>query len=392
MKIVHVEDYFDPTAGYQINELLNASKKFNDQVYLITSNCMKPFHKKLDIDKDREFEKKTGVKIIRLEPKFIIASRVFMKGLYKIINDINPDVVFFHGIGDFKDLLLWKRKQKYKIIRDCHMSWVASQNRFRKLYYKLFKIFFSSIINKTDKYQAIYALGDEEYEYLKALGISDNKIDYLCHGYNDEIMYYDKHSREEIRNKYSIDKDDIVISYIGKFNEYKRPDLIFNIVNQLDNLNVDCKNLKLLFIGPKQKEYMNIFNENMKYKNQNIECIIDDAKPFYELRKYYAASDICIFPKECTLSAIHAQVCGSYVIMEKYKSNIERVIDNTHLYEIDNIKEASEILRNLINTNKWKTRVSICGTKLEQREYKKQVKYFMENLLDIEGDKIGYES
>ena len=33
MKIIHVEDYFDPTAGYQINELLYASKNFGDDVF-----------------------------------------------------------------------------------------------------------------------------------------------------------------------------------------------------------------------------------------------------------------------------------------------------------------------------------------------------------------------
>ena len=45
MKIVHVEDYFDPTAGYQINELLYAGKDLKDEVYLVTFTDMTPFHK-----------------------------------------------------------------------------------------------------------------------------------------------------------------------------------------------------------------------------------------------------------------------------------------------------------------------------------------------------------
>lgn len=376
MKIVHVEDYFDPTAGYQINELLNASKNFNDEVYLITSNCMKPFHKELDISKDIEFEQKTNIKIIRLESKFIIASRVFMKGLYKIIEDINPDVVFFHGIGDFKDLLLWKKKQKYRIIRDCHMSWVASQNRFRKLYYKLFKIFFSNIINKTDKYHIIYALGEEEHEYLKVLGINDKKIDYLYHGYNNEIMYCDKDGKEEIRNKYDIEPDDMVISYIGKFDEHKRPDLIFDIVSGLPKGYINNNKIKLLFIGSKSIQYMDKFNEKASKINKEIKIIIDDSKPFAELRKYFSASNICIFPKACTLSSIHAQACGCLVMMEKHKSNVERVINSNHLYDIDNISEATNILKNIIDNEEYKKRVDIKDTKIEYREYKKQIQYF----------------
>ncbi|MDE4541338.1 hypothetical protein [Thermoanaerobacterium sp. R66] len=67
MNIVHIEDYFDPTAVYQINELLIASKEFNDNVFLITSTDMSPFHKMVDVNKDKEFEQKTGVKIYRLK-------------------------------------------------------------------------------------------------------------------------------------------------------------------------------------------------------------------------------------------------------------------------------------------------------------------------------------
>ena len=57
LKIVHVEDYFDPTAGYQINELLNAGKNYKDEVYLITSYDMSPFHKKFNNDLDIEHQK-----------------------------------------------------------------------------------------------------------------------------------------------------------------------------------------------------------------------------------------------------------------------------------------------------------------------------------------------
>lgn len=379
MKIVHVEDYFDPTAGYQINELLSASRNFNDEVFLITSTNMEPFHKKLDLDKDREFEEKTGVKIIRLEAKLIVSSRAILKGLNKTIKQINPNVVFLHGIGDFKDLILYKRKQKYKIIRDCHMSWVASQNKFRKIYYKLFKIFFSGIINRTNKYDKVYALGEEEFEYLKKLGINDNKIDYLYHGYNDEIIYYDENERREIRNKYSVEEEDILISYIGKFDEQKKPHIIFEIVENINPVILENKRIKLLFIGSKNKDYAIKFNY-IKERSK-LECIIDEPKPFNELRKYFSASDICIFPKGCTLSAIHAQVCGSRVIMEDHKSNKERVINNNDLYEINNIKQAATILENIIKQDSNKVRINIKNSKIESREYKKQIKYFKKDLI-----------
>ncbi|NLI94681.1 MAG: hypothetical protein GX350_02570, partial [Erysipelotrichaceae bacterium] len=49
---VHVEDVFDPEAGYQVNELLKFSNLLNMEVTLITSNYMGPLEKKPDPEKD----------------------------------------------------------------------------------------------------------------------------------------------------------------------------------------------------------------------------------------------------------------------------------------------------------------------------------------------------
>ena len=120
MKIVHVEDYFDPSAGYQINELLYAWKDFDDELFLITSNDMSPFHKKVDNYLDAKFEKETKVKIYRLKPILKVSTRLLLKDLNQTIKSINPDVVFMHGI-DFKDLRLLMKKPEYIIMRDCHV-------------------------------------------------------------------------------------------------------------------------------------------------------------------------------------------------------------------------------------------------------------------------------
>lgn len=376
MKILHVEDYFDPLAGYQINELIYANKDLNDEVYLITSNDMSPFHKQVDVSLDEQFAKKTGVKIYRLESIVNISNRIILKDLKKTIRKINPDIVFMHGIGDFKDLQLWQKKGSYKLIRDCHMSWVASKNKLRHFFYLFYRLFFASIINSTNKYDVIFALGDEEYEYLRKLGINDNKIGYLKHGYNNSVMYYDECERNIIREKYKFDKDDIVISYIGKFNYSKRPDLIIDIIDKLDQTFIDDYKIKLLFIGPKDEEYMEkVFNLKRYNMKNKMQILIDSSKPFVELRKYYSASDICIFPKETTLSSIHAQICGCPVIMENYKSNRERVINNNNLYPVDNLIKSLDVLKNIIEKSEYEKNRNLNNIYLlEDREYKKQIK------------------
>ena len=377
LKIVHIEDYFDPEAGYQINELLKKSYHTNDKYFLITSTDMSPFHKNVDEKKDQEFEIKNDVKIIRLKPIFKISGRLLLKEMNKTIKKIDPDVVFMHGIGDFKDLNLLRKKKRYKIYRDCHMSWVASKNKFRKIYYFLYKITFSRIINNTNKYEKIFALGREEYEYLKKIGIKDNKIDFLYHGYDKNIMYFDENERKNIRDKYKILEDEILISYIGKFNYSKRPDLIFDILNNLDSQYIKEKKIKLLFIGQKNEEYMEKFNKKMNQiqKDKDLEIIIDEAKPFNELKNYFSASDICIFPEETTLSSIHAQVCLNPVIMKNYTSNKERVMNNDNLYDKNDLKKASLILKRIIDNKEYiKKKNKKYANQLLEREYSNQIK------------------
>lgn len=378
MVFVHVEDYFDPTAGYQINELLikgkELNKELNNEVFLITSKYAGK-HRSIDVNEDKKFESITGVKIIRLDYLMTLSSRIIYKNsIFKEIEKLNPDIVFLHGIGDFKDLVLLGKKRKYFIVRDCHMSFVASKNRFKKLYYMIFRNIFAKVINNTSKYHKIYALGIEERQYLENLGIESEKIEYLYHGFNKDIMFYDFKGRIDVRNDIFVDKNDILIGYIGRFNYNKRPDIIFDIIDKLGYEYIIKNNIKFLFLGPKEEDYMNLFLEKMESVPKNIAVNILEGKDFTELRKYFSALDICVFPKECTLSSIHAQVCGCTVIMEDHISNRERVLNNKNLYTENDINEASNIIKRIIINKEYKDRNIIMNSEeILKREYKNQL-------------------
>ncbi len=380
MKILYVEDYFNPEAGYQINELLRVGTS-NKQV-LITSFDMSPFHKQYNADqkqKDLEFEQKYDVKIIRLKIHFKIGSRIFYSNLKRTINQEAPDILFMHGFGDFKDILFLYGKNDLLTFRDCHMSWVASKNKFAKIYYKFFTLFFAPLINKHKKYEKIYALGNEEREYIKALGISDDRIAMLPHGYNKTTYFISKELRDITRKELSISNNEILISYIGKFDSSKEPDVNLEIFDMLSPNFVEANNLKFLFLGPKDKAYMETkFNprlERFKYKDRVV--ILPERKAD-ELLGYYNASDICLWPKETTLSSIHAQVSGSRVIMENHESNKERVVQQNDLFKIGNITEANNVLSRVIDElNKGTMNVDIVP--LENREYHKQIETLIES-------------
>ena len=94
MKFVHVEDYFDPNAGYQINELISADRPSDVELFLITSYDMSPFHKIYDKNIDDEYEKKYNVRIIRLKHLLKFSSRILYINLQRTLKKISPDIVY----------------------------------------------------------------------------------------------------------------------------------------------------------------------------------------------------------------------------------------------------------------------------------------------------------
>jgi glycosyltransferase involved in cell wall biosynthesis len=390
MKVVYVEDYFDSDAGYQINELINVSSSTDIEQVLITSFDLSPFHKTYDEiqkQKDREYEKNFKIRIIRLDVYLKVGSRLLYKRLKRTINQENPDILFMHGFGDFKDILFLYGKNNYLTFRDCHMSWVASKNKFAKIYYKLFALFFAPLINKHKKYEKIYALGNEEREYIKALGITDDRIAMLPHGYNNNTYFISEELRNITRKDLGISNGEVLISYIGKFDFLKEPHVNFDMFEMLDPDFIEGNNLKFLFLGPKDKSYMETkFNpklERFKYKDR---VLILPGKKADELLGYYNASDICLWPKQTTLSSIHAQICGCSVIMEQHESNKERVVEQNNLFEIGNVSDACNVLARAIDEVNKNTR-NVDIKLLENREYHKQIKTLLESWQQLLSDR-----
>ena len=316
LKIVHIEDYFDPNAGYQINELIKYNENF--QHIIICSYDLSPFHKEYSKVEDNKCEETFNVKIIRLESVLKYSRRILLKGWLKKVESLNPDILFMHGIGDFKDTLLWRFQKKFIVIRDCHMSWVASHNKLAPLYFLFFKMFFAGFINRTNKYQKVLALGIEEKAYLKKLGLNDKKIDIMHHGYDSNQFFYDAEAGKKFRTDNNIPQTSKVICYTGKMDSYKKPHLILECLNYIDLEIIKKHDITLLFVGNQESNYFeSVLLPKIKEFQPKMRIIIKHAVPVKDLRSIYNASDICFWPKETTLSSIHAQACGTNVIMEK---------------------------------------------------------------------------
>lgn len=376
MKIIYVEDCFNPIASYQINEILKQPHGKFEKV-LITSLDMSPFHKELSFKEDEEFSKKYDVKIIRLPIKFKISGRRWLKGLYQVIKKENADIIYMHGIIDFKDVINILNKQKALLFRDCHMSWSAVSHKNPELFYRIVKYCIAFPIQLLNKYEKIYSLGVEETQYLETVGFKKGNIEIFEHGYNESEYFYSCDERKKIRNELGLTEDDILISYVGKFDDEKKPDILLDLIQKLSKEYIENKRLYFLFLGPQNEEYMKkkfeVKLKNLAEKRKKIKIL--PGRKAQDLREIYSGTDICFWPKQTTLSSIHAQACQTVVVMENELSNKERVLEQENLYQKNNIEEAILKIQNIIEkSNYLKEKKEWYKESLESREYAKKMK------------------
>ena len=159
MKIVHVEDFFHPDAGYQINVLPKYLAKFGHEQVIITSEMDKipdnltQFFGRENIEKrDRKYEEKYHVKIIRLPLHGFVSGRAIFSGkLISAIKGLSPDVLYIHGNDTLTGirLLLARKRFNCRIVTDSHMLEMASKNPFNTYFRRFYKTLITPILINT---------------------------------------------------------------------------------------------------------------------------------------------------------------------------------------------------------------------------------------------------
>src|SRR5476649_576511 len=106
MKIVHIEDFFHPDAGYQVNLLSRLQVSDGHQVSVITAELKKnpahllEFFGASDIEgRDQRFRNETNVEIVRLPLLGFYSGRAIFSpvDLFAKVGSLRPDVVYVHG-------------------------------------------------------------------------------------------------------------------------------------------------------------------------------------------------------------------------------------------------------------------------------------------------------
>lgn len=386
LRVLHIEDRFHPSMGYQINFFAKYHAPEID-FHILTSDSLSIWQglsEDICIDKlDKQFEQKYAVKIHRLKTKWgeTQKSNLWLKGLIKKINEINPDVIYVHVIESYSAIRIilnsYLRRKKIRIFTDTHTLY----NQFiQNIGFKLHLAFLKTVIRKiiVKKNIRVFATTIENQKILSNnYGIPIKNIDFLPIGTDSNQFFFSESDRLIERQNLNISPKDVVLLYTGKINERKEPHLILKAVEKIAS-KIKC-NLHIIFIGPKIEPYFNLnFQLDFFNKIDHIRIqFINQVENSY-LYRYYSMADFAVFPKENTLSALDAQACRLPVIMEADSTNNKRLEKGGLVYKKDNINDLGSKISYLTANEKLRSKLSLEGQQfiLENYEYKRIIKKF----------------
>lgn len=357
MNIIHIaptspyNDYW----GYQDNLLPKYHAKLGHTVTLIVTTKM---HKDGKVVKTNpsDYVLADGVRVIRLEYKKSLISKLsnFFSHLpvYNLLNEIKPDLIFYHGLVSNTILDVIKYKQENNnciIVQDNHQDYNNSNSRRTKITNCYYKLVNKISVKYVDK---VYGVTPWRKQYAEEVfDIPKSKTDVLILGADDEALDLKNRAiiREKIRNLYKIKKDDYLIVTGGKLDKKKKVDVLINSIK-------DKNNVKLLIFGSVSKEFEKEFNDLVnKYPDIIYIGWVDSSKVY----DYFFAADLVYFGGGH--SALWEQACASKTpcVFNNWHG-IEHLNNggNSIFVNGSNIDEISKTIDNLLFTdeyNKMKT-------------------------------------
>ena len=324
MKILHIDETFHPSYGYQVNPLAKFQQRQGNEVYIATvdKEHLYPVYKEfgdsgetLD-QEDKVYEDATGVKIIRVKAKgYYFRRLVYTNEIFKVVELVKPDVLFVHCVETITAMRFMLKGLKYPMMFDSHMLSMASQNKFAKLYEKLYAAIFGRKIR--DKGYIVVRTQDDKYVNGK-LGIPEAQTPFISFGTDTILFSPSIEVRNSFRKEHNISEDVFVVVYTGKLTEAKGGMLLAETFKEKFS-----KEVILVCVGtPPNNEYGEKVRKILKESQNRV--IMFPTQKYQELAKFYQMADLSVFPKQCSMSFYDAQACGLPVLSEDNNVNVDR--------------------------------------------------------------------
>ena len=352
MKIVQIEDFFHPDAGYKINILSKYFARMGHETVIITAELDKipdflvSFFGRDNIEeRDREYERRYGVKIIRRPIRAYVSGRALFKDdLAELVNSLHPDVLYVHGNDTAAGMWILRHLKAFDcpIVMDNHMVEMASQNPLRKLYRAYYRSFITPIIIK-NRIPVIRAMNDDYVE--RCLGVPLSLAPWISYGSDMLLFHPDKAAGAKFREANGISRDAFVVLFAGKFDESKGGMLLAELT---------CREIKTdreivyLMIGNATGEYGAAVDK--RFKDSRYRIIRLPTQKYCDLASFYQAADVGLIAKQASLNFFDMEACGVPVLSEDNNLNRDRTpCGNGWLFRPDDADDFAARLEHIVN-------------------------------------------
>lgn len=352
MKIVQLEDFFHPDAGYKINILSKYFARMGHETVILTAELdrmpdyLTSFFGRDNIAaRDREYSERYGVQIIRRPIWAYVSGRALFKDdLAELVNSLHPDVLYVHGNDTAAGMWILRHLKAFDcpIVMDNHMVEMASQNPLRKLYRAYYRSFITPIIIK-NRIPVIRAMNDDYVE--RCLGVPLSLAPWISYGSDMLLFHPDKAAGAKFREANGISDDAFVVLFAGKFDESKGGMLLAELT---------CREIKTdreivyLMIGNATGEYGAAVEK--RFKDSRYRIIRLPTQKYCDLAGFYQAADVGLIAKQASLNFFDMEACGVPVLSEDNNLNRDRTpCGNGWLFRPDDADDFAARLEHIVN-------------------------------------------
>lgn len=272
------------------------------------------------------------------------------------LEKFRPDLIWLHGYGyrTCWRALRWANRHSHTVFFGD--SELLHQRSLVKKIMK--KLVLPRFFKRCD---ALLVSGENNQDYYRHYGVPDNKMyrtPMPVDLHRFDVEESQKHIwRKEIRNKFGIRDEELVILFSGKLQDYKRPvDLVEAL--SLTNLN----NTHLLFIGdgPLKNDLENKAEELNLTKQVHLAGFVNQG----DIPKYLSAGDIMAMTSEKEpygLAITESLPFGLPIIASDKigcvgETSVARPNQNTLVYPVGVVKALSECINRLVENKSLRER------------------------------------
>ena len=256
MKIVHVTHHYIDGWGYQDNLLPKYQQKSGNDVVVLTENSHLPQSCKEDIVKKGSDYYDGNVRIRKFKSYLNTESSGFVcSGLYKLLEQEKPDLIFHHGIDSSSMVVSAYYKKKHNgclMFVDNHVDeinqsknklWLTLNNR---LWLPSIVRLLSSLI---DYFWGVTPL---RCEYLKnVFKVPAEKVGLLPFGGDTDVINSITDDTKVLRMKYKIPSSSFVLVSGGKMDASKGT---INLIHLFNELKQEYPQIHLVLFGKADRE------------------------------------------------------------------------------------------------------------------------------------------